>query len=249
MNKVESRRAFKLALLPIACAGLLGACAHYETRDSVITREGPVASPVALFDRYDVNRDGFLSRGEVESLGVRSYAASDESATSAFHRLDANRDGFLSRGEAQGVLGSVPGASFEASDTDRNGFLSLNEAIPHLRWLESRNVPGGVVSFDTYDTNRDGFLSRAEAEPLWRHGRMDGNRYVIITPNPSFDALDTNRDGFISRDERPATWGASTFERYDTNRDGFLSRSEAEPLTGIGGTTGSYGGTVSGPRY
>lgn len=244
MRKLDARRAFRLALIPASCAVLFSACASYETKDTVVRGEPVVDSPVTLFDRYDVNRDGFLSRGEVEALGIRAYAASDEAATKAFHRLDTNGDGFLSRAEVESTLAGIPGASFAASDTDRNGFLSLTEALPHLRWLESR----GMVSFDTFDTNRDGFLSRAEAEPVWKWARVVEGRTIIVLPSSSFDRLDTNRDGFLSRGEAASIAGSATFDRYDSNRDGFLSRGEAEPLFGVGGTAATYGGTVYGPR-
>jgi Ca2+-binding EF-hand superfamily protein len=229
---------------------VLTGCASYDPIGSVFGRSDPIVdTPMATFDRLDVNRDGFLSRGEVEPLGIQSNAASMESATAAFHRLDTNRDGFLSRAEAQATLAAIPGASFDLADTDRNGFLNLTEAMPHLRWLESRSTPG-IVSFDAYDANRDGFLSRNEAEPLLRSTQVVDGRNVVRAPM-SFDGLDTNRDGFLSRAEAASIAGAVTFDRYDTNRDGFLSRIEVDPLlrSGVGGTTGSYGGTVYGPRY
>jgi Ca2+-binding EF-hand superfamily protein len=244
MRKVDPRRALKLALIPAACAALFSGCASFETKDTVVRSEPVVESPVTLFDRYDMNRDGFLSRSEVETLGIRAYAASDEAATKAFHRLDTNGDGFLSRAEVETTLGGIPGASFAASDNDRNGFLSLTEALPHLRWLESR----GMVSFDTFDTNRDGFISRGEAEPLWKWARVVDGRTIIVMPMSSFDRLDTNRDGFLSRGEAASIAASSTFDRHDGNRDGFLSRGEAEPLFGVGGTAATYGGTVYGPR-
>jgi Ca2+-binding EF-hand superfamily protein len=250
MKKFDTRRAFTVALLPAACAAVLSGCASYESISRVFDRDATVAeSPSAMFDRLDVNRDGFLSRGEVEPLGIHTSAGSVESATAAFHRLDSNGDGFLSRGEAQATMAAIPGGSFDGADSDRNGFLSLAEAMPHLRWLESRSAPG-VVSFDAYDSNRDGFLSRGEADTLLRSAPIAGRGQTVVVAPMSFERLDTNRDGFLSRAEAAPIAGAVTFDRYDANRDGFLSRSETDPLMGsIGGTTGTYGGTVYGPRY
>ena len=252
MNKLEPRRVFRLAVVPAACAALLSGCAPYDPFGPAHSSTAPVIdTPVALFDRLDVNRDGFLSRAEVEALGIHTQPlASVESATAAFHRLDTNGDGFLSRGEAQTTLNAIPGASFDVADTDRNGFLSLAEAMPHLRWLESRSTPG-FRSFDGYDTNRDGLLSRAEADALLRSTQTVDGRYVVApAPVITFEGLDANRDGFLSRGEAAPVANAAMFDRYDGNRDGFLSRGEADVLIrNVGGTTSTYGGTIYGPRY
>src|SRR5690349_16837647 len=132
---ITDTKTLRLAIAPVACAVLLAACATYEPEPYSVSSRAPVATPPPLstFDRLDTNRDGFLSRAEIEVLGIRSQAVSVESATAAFHRLDANGDGFLSRAEANVLLG-VPGWTFDAADTNRDGFLSLTEALPHLRW-------------------------------------------------------------------------------------------------------------------
>jgi Ca2+-binding EF-hand superfamily protein len=257
MKKLDTKRAVRLACAPIACAVLLTACAPYEPYDTGYGGSpvyGPGGAPLSHFDRLDTNRDGFLSRGELEAAGITLHAAvAVESAETAFHRLDVNRDGFLSRAEADSTLAGVPGASFDASDSNRDGFLSLTEAMPHLRWLESRNTAGSM-SFEALDRDRDGFLTRAEADPLLRSAQFAGGRYVVA-PVPasvavSFDRLDANRDGFLSRIEASTIANPPTFDRYDVNRDGFLSRAEADTMfrSGIGGTAGAYGGAVYGPR-
>jgi hypothetical protein len=55
---------------------------------------GPVAG--GSFDRWDIDRDGFLSRREAASV-----------APGMFERYDTNRDGFLSRSEADPLFGAV----------------------------------------------------------------------------------------------------------------------------------------------
>ena len=249
MKKPDPRSILQRALVPAACAALLAACAPYEPLPPVYGGAAPAVDPaLTALERADANRDGFLSRSEVESLGVYSRAVTVESTTAAFHRLDANGDGFLSRAEAQSTLAVIPGASFDASDIDRDGFLSLAEASAHLRWLESRQAPG-TASFETYDTNRDGFLTRAEADPLLRSARVPGGP-VIAAPVWSFDRLDTDRDGFLSRAEASPLASPGEFDRHDSNRDGFLSRAEADFAFGarVGGTAGSSSGTLYGPR-
>ena len=251
--KIDTRVAVRLALLPVACATLLTACAPYEPYGPVYGTAPAVGAPapLTLFDRLDTNRDGFLSRGEVEPLGVRSHAVTAESAAAAFQRLDTNGDGFLSRAEAEATLAGIPGSSFEASDANRDGFLSLAEATPHLRWLETRGATASL-SFESLDADRDGFLTRAEADPLLRSAQWTNGRWVVTAPVPtfSFDRLDVDRDGFLSRVEAAGVVSSSTFDRYDANRDGFLSRAEADFMLrpGVGGTSGTYGGAVYSPR-
>jgi Ca2+-binding EF-hand superfamily protein len=245
MKELSLKKAVRLALAPIACASLLSACAPYEPYSTGYPAH--VETPASAFDRLDANRDGFLSRGELDTLGIASQPLPPpETAEAAFQRLDVNRDGFLSRGEVGGTLATIPGASFEVADANRDGFLSSGEVMPHLRWLE-RRAPATAGTFESYDRDRDGFLNRAEAEPLLRD-RVSGPRYA--GPMPAFDRLDLDRDGFLTRAEAAPIANPPTFDRFDTNRDGFLSRAETDELyrSGVGGTYPASGGTVYGPR-
>jgi Ca2+-binding EF-hand superfamily protein len=251
MKTLDLKQSVRLAVLPVACASLLSACASYERVVHRSTTEPAPAQVITAFDQLDTNRDGFLSKAEVQSLGivVTGAAPPAESAVAMFQRLDTNRDGFLSKGEAGTTFNTIPGGSFDAFDTNKDGFLTLNEAMPHLQWLQNRSA-SGVFSFDALDINRDGLLSRSEAQPLISSLRMAGGRWVVVTTASSFDRLDIDRDGFLTRSEAAPFINSATFDRYDTNRDGFLSRSEADPLfrSNVGGTDGTYGGTVYGPR-
>jgi Ca2+-binding EF-hand superfamily protein len=243
------KRTLALAMLSLAAAGALSACAPYEPYSAPAADNARVSAPIAtlsLFDRLDTNRDGFLSRGEVEPLGLPTVAAAPaESPAERFRRLDMNGDGFLSRAEAGTTFEAVPGGSFDAFDTNRDGFINLTEALPHLQWLQGRGAPG-VLSFDALDTDRDGFLSRVEAAPLASMPRYAGAPATVST----FDRLDADRDGYLTRAEAGVIANRATFDAYDSNRDGFLSRAEADALlrSGVGGTFGSPSGTVYGPR-
>ena len=238
------------AAVPLACATLLAACAPYDLGPGTYSSTGAVQdTPMALFDRLDVNRDGFLSRAELEPLGIVAAPVQVETAVAMFDRLDTNRDGFLSPGEAGSVFAPIPGGSFAGFDVNRDGFLTRAEAMPHLQWLQNRHAS---PTLDAYDINRDGFLSRAEAEPLLALTRYSDGRYVVSGPvaGGSFDRWDLDRDGFLSRREA-ASLAPGIFDRHDTNRDGFLSRSEAENAfgSGVGATGVQPAATVSGPRY
>lgn len=260
MKSLDLKQLMRLGFIPAACAGLFAGCAYdpvptypvvYEPARTTV----PVVS-MSDFDRLDINRDGFLSRGELEPLGTPVVAAGTipaEAPATVFQRMDTNRDGYLSRAEAGTMFNTIPGGSFDNFDTNRDGFLSMAEAIPHMQYLY-RGTPT-AMSFDALDIDRDGFLSRAEAAPLLGTVRWVDNRWIWTrTPGPSasFDVLDLNRDGFISRAEASTVMDRATFDRFDTNRDGFLSRTESDPYYrwGVGGTpVYPYGGTVYGPRY
>ena len=252
MRELRLGMEIRRAAVPLACATLLAACAPYDHGPGTYSATGAVHdTPMALFDRLDTNRDGFLSRAELEPLGVVSAPAQVETAAAMFDRLDTNRDGFLSPGEAGNVFAPIPGGSFAGFDANRDGFLTRAEAMPHLQWLQNRHA-GTAPTLDAYDMNRDGFLSRAEAEPLLALTRYSDGRYVVIGPTAagSFDRWDLDRDGFLSRREADSL-APGMFDRHDTNRDGFLSRSEAEGLfgSGVGATSVHPAATVSGPRY
>jgi hypothetical protein len=248
MKDIRLNTGLRRAILPLACATLIGACASYDYDDRYTMTPAP-DTPIAMFDRLDTNRDGFLSRAELEPLGIVSASAHIESASAQFDRLDLNRDGFLSPAEAGNHLAAVPGYSFGGFDINRDGFLSRSEAMPHLQWLYNRQAS---PTLDGYDMNRDGFLSRAEADPLLAITRYSDGRYVIVGPvaGGSFDRWDLDRDGFLTRREA-ASIAPGVFDRHDTNRDGFLSRSEADALfaTPVGATAVHHGGSVSGSRY
>ena len=257
MTQSKLSKAVRLALLPLACVSLLSACAYDPVTGYPIVMPGPVSTvdnPDILFDRLDTNRDGHLSRGELDVLRAseRPVAVTPENVTAAYQRLDVDRDGFLSRAEAAVFISTVPGATFDQIDANRDGFLSMAEAGPHLRWIEARSPQ--VAWFDQYDMNRDGFLSRAEAMPILRSTRFVAGRWEMapLPPVASFDQLDVNRDGYLSRAEAaPLLAGPATFDQYDVNRDGFLSRAEADVWmrSGVGVTYPPYGsGAVYGPR-
>ena len=254
--KTDMKRHLRTALLPLACAAALSACAPYDPNGNSVYISGAPNTGTAMpdFDRFDLNRDGYLSRAEAQSLNLpmSSPAVPVESAADVFRRLDVNADAFLSRNEAGAIFNNIPGGSFDAFDTNRDGYMSMAEATPHLTYLQNRAAaPAAAMSFDSLDANRDGFLSRAEAAPIWSSGRYATAPAAPLAPAMSFDSLDMNRDGFLSRAEAAPIANPLMFDRHDSNRDGFLSRGEADNLfrSGVGGTFGAPSGTVSGPRY
>lgn len=205
-----------------------------------------------LFEQLDTNRDGFLSRAELQPLqlaGTDRYAVRGQAGDAAqFQSLDRDGDGFLNATEARAVLG---GERFARFDTNGDGFISRAEGGPLLD--RGVTVPASGVTFDQLDRDRDGFVNRAEAAALMPSTTVVA-REMVVHPVVSMDALDVDRDGYLSRSEAATllnrSGGGAAFERYDGNRDGFLSRAEFDLLLqqNVGGTPGQPGQGSVGTR-
>ena len=107
MTKFEFMKALGIA----AAASLaLTACTVTEIRTSSVTTTTAVPNaenPDAVFTALDKDRDGFLSRSEVDPIMRVVPATAAESPYAVFNRLDTNRDGFLSRAEATPLVSSA----------------------------------------------------------------------------------------------------------------------------------------------
>ena len=144
-----------------------------------------------MFERVDSNRDGFLTKAEVQAF--RGVARADrrgngaERRESRFTRLDGNSDGSISRDEffARGQSGDRAGRG------ERQSLRAERRAAR----LERRGQRGGMMArlggkrFERIDSNKDGRISLAE---------------VTTQRLRAFDRADANRDGRLTREERQA---------------------------------------------
>lgn len=170
-----------------------------------------VQSAVARhFARMDANRDGFVSKAELEALKAKrgdKRAARHDPAT-MFARLDANKDGSITRAEA------------EAARTARAAAKG-KPATAHAVAV------GGL--FDRADKNRDGAISRAEFEAAGPKGGMrGGKRHAGMKHGPGariFEMGDANKDGRVSLAEAQQA-ALGRFDRADANRDGKVTPEE-----------------------
>ena len=118
--------------------------------DNAATAKSPRA---AHFNKADTNRDGKLSRAEVEKAMPH--------LSRSFDSIDTDKDGQLSRRELsawkkahRGERQAKAAQRFRHADTDGDGAISRAEAEQHAPRLARR--------FDQIDGNRDGKLTPEE---------------------------------------------------------------------------------------
>jgi Ca2+-binding EF-hand superfamily protein len=121
-----------------------------------ISREAFLRSMDAQFHKMDANKDGAVTRAEVESFERNILVLQTQSRDRAlFARLDTDRSGQLSWAEFARASSSppTPGAAptLKRFDLNRDGSISI---------VEYRT--GTLSNFDRMDTDKDGLVSLAE---------------------------------------------------------------------------------------
>lgn len=116
-----------------------------------------------MFETFDLNADGKITRAEVEASREARFAASD-----------ANGDGKLTEAEMRAAMQKRAEARadrrvkkiLERADSDKDGAISLAE------FNDTPRHRGGKM-FKRLDADGDGAVTREEAEAAkgWRHGR------------------------------------------------------------------------------
>jgi hypothetical protein len=162
----------------------------------VMTRNEVVGHVRKLFAHLDTNRDGFITRNEIEALhqGMMMQHAGVpmpmDNPAAMFDRIDSNHDGVISRQEFAaahsqmrerrvvimrdgGASGSMPGApGMEGMKMHMHGGMGMGM--------------GGHL-FEMADANHDGRVSLQEAE---------------AAALAHFDRADLNHDGKLTPEER-----------------------------------------------
>jgi Ca2+-binding EF-hand superfamily protein len=134
-----------LAVLPLAAAQEGRFAAADADRDGLLSRaevQRSLPRTAPRFDEIDRNRDGSLSPAELRawSGGGRTRGRSGEGGFAEhFRRADADGDGALTRDETARALPRLS-AKFERIDADRDGRLTPEEL---RRYFDARRAARG----------------------------------------------------------------------------------------------------------
>lgn len=106
------------------------------------------------FSQMDIDRDGSLTKKEIEQFQTSQIVAAAQARKRAL---------------------------FAAMDTDHNGVLSQDE---FMRLPSNERAPNGAAMLQRFDTNRDGKISLIEyrAGTLVNFDRLDADKDGVVTP-------------------------------------------------------------------
>ena len=167
--------------------------------DRVMTRDDVVKHVARLFARLDTNRDGFVTREEVNALHQRFEGAMGEAG------------GVRKRLADRGVSMGDRNAMFDRLDTNHDGTISRQEFMSAQPQTRERRVM----------IMREGRQGAAgERGKMRMHGMGMGGFGGRL-----FEMADTNRDGRVSLQEAQAA-ALAHFDRADLNHDGRITPEE-----------------------
>lgn len=202
----------KVLLVAIGLAALAGACGMAQAQDH---QDGPGRG--GLFQRFDTNHDGTVTRQEFDAQRAANFA-----------QLDANHDAQLSRDEMRAGFQHAMW-SRHGRHGNRGGMLARADANHDGNITRDEFLARPEQMFDRLDKDHNGTISSAELQQIRADGEQRREQFREHRDQMRADRghMDANRDGLISRAEYDAM-GASMFQRLDTNGDGRITQAEAE---------------------
>ena len=184
-----------------ALTGLIAGCSANAQQTTATQAEPAKPRAERMFNRFDANADGQITRDEVKAKAAQRFA-----------RMDTNADGTVTRDERKAFRKARrmerQERRFARMDANGDGAVSLAE----MRDVAARRADR---RFARLDTNADGALSLAELQAgKGRHGgkgmrgkRKGGQKGPLTLQDLDarmmrmFDRADANKDGVVTMDE------------------------------------------------
>ena len=195
---------------PAGKPGQHGRMAQTEARTDVAANVGK------MFARLDTNKDGFITKAEVDALEAQRSQKLEKRAEGfkpdkIFDRIDANKDGKITVAEetaARTAMAKAKGKTIPAAKANATGFTGM---------------------FARADANKDGTVTRAEFDAVGNqmHARIEKASEHRGFAGNMFAAADANKDGKVSSAEAQAM-ALQHFDRADLNHDGKLTSQERQ---------------------
>jgi Ca2+-binding EF-hand superfamily protein len=224
MNKRSIHTTVLGSVLALSVAGLAGLAAAQPSDDHQGHRHPGAGLAERWFERMDANKDGKLTRAEVDAGSQR-----------LFERIDANKDGEVTHEEAEAgavaIRNEERAARFKQLDANGDGRLTLEESKLPQRF------------FEKLDKNTDHALSLEEFSAMpdfgARHREFE------------FAQADKNHDGKVTKAEA-ADAAKERFDKVDTNHDGVITRDElaahVQSMEKMHGEHGQHGDSAGDPH-
>lgn len=230
-------------------------------------RGGPRRFVKRVMRRFDVDKDGKVTRAEFDTRIEEFFARADLDGDGQITDADLPpmlRDRGILSGEGQvgrrygrrGRRGARFLRMLRGADANRDNVITLDEA-----------KAAAAKRFERFDANKDGVVERADLDALkaeavdyrvrrliHRYGGSDGKlskEQFVKYRDERFARLDYNSDGELSRDELPARrWGKRRFWKKwrKEYRDAPHHREEGRRRGEHRGPTGGSGPQKDGPQ-
>lgn len=196
-------------------------------------RKASVKQTHIRFNAIDKNEDGFISKAELDAVGVKG-----------FNFLDQDKDEFIRAGDPEPE---------RRSQRKKDEKPKLQQR-PMLRMPTTHNIAGFL---DLYDTNGDGKVDKAEFQAVRdahfqrtdenNDGKLTEQEYVLEFEDRldaqyektyqgqvkqtyvRFGVLDKNEDQQVTFNEYMQS-GFNAFSRHDTSGDGIITLEDPAPV-------------------
>jgi len=149
----------------------------------------------AMFERFDLNTDGLITRDEARTALTDRFARMDADADGVvtrseqkalrkdqrFRRMDKNGDGGVTLAEMEAGMMRHVHDRFIHLDRDGNGVVTQDEVRQARTGRKARNAAMTIQDldarvmrmFDRADENRDGVITSEEANLMRDHGQRN----------------------------------------------------------------------------